>query len=96
VNRRGFLGSILAGAMAPAIVRASSLMKLAPGFEVAESGLIVPAGDGGLLTIDQITREALRVFMAQNTFVNSVSRSYTGFDFPSPGPMRIRMHKRSG
>jgi hypothetical protein len=30
VNRRGFLGSILAAAVAPAIVRADSLMRIVP------------------------------------------------------------------
>lgn len=38
-SRRGFLGAMLAAAMAPAFVRAESLMKLAP------SGLLVPDED---------------------------------------------------
>jgi hypothetical protein len=69
VNRRGFLGSILAGAIAPAIVRASSLMKLAPGLEELESGIVVPTAtlraDNQLLTVEMITREASRVISKQ-------------------------------
>lgn len=40
VSRRGFLASILTAAVAPAAVRASSLMKMVP----TESGLLVPYG----------------------------------------------------
>jgi len=68
MDRRGFLGAILAAAAAPAIVRASSLMKLAPGLEIAESGLIVPVTEirsgNQLLTIKQITEEAM-AFLAR-------------------------------
>lgn len=67
MDRRGFLGAVLAGAAAPAFVRASSLMRL--------SGIIIPAGisipttaevvaiNGGnsLLTIDMITAKALAI-----------------------------------
>jgi hypothetical protein len=59
MDRRGFLGAILAAAAAPAIVRASSLMKLAPGLEIAESGLVVPVTEiyarNQVLAIKQIT-----------------------------------------
>lgn len=77
MNRRGFLGAILAGAMAPAVVRASSLMKLAPGLEQTTSGLIVPTSrirtGNQLLTIEQITNEALRVLERQMGMVYRVT-----------------------
>lgn len=74
MNRRGFMGSMLALCAAPAIVRASSLMKLAPGFERLESGLIVPGN--GLLTIEAITAEALRVFEVQWTRAKFAERTF--------------------
>ena len=67
-TRRGFLGSMLALAAAPAIVRASSLMKIAPGMRELESGIVVPGNQ--LLTIKQITDEALRVISKANLFVS--------------------------
>lgn len=62
MNRRGFLGAILAAAAAPAIVRGQSLMRVATieelpapdGFKVAEgSKLLVP--DSGLMVGDVFT-----------------------------------------
>lgn len=57
MDRRGFLGSILALAAAPAIVRADSLMRLVP----VETTVVVPSLGNRLLTIEEITREALRI-----------------------------------
>lgn len=46
MNRRGFLGSILAAAAAPAIVRASSLMPIvAPKIIVPSKEIFVPPHD---------------------------------------------------
>lgn len=77
---------MLAAAMAPAIVRASSLMKIAPGFEEIESGLIVPRGNQ-LLTISQITERALKVLSANVMFVDSINKSYDW----NHGTKRIRI-----
>jgi hypothetical protein len=60
---------MLALAAAPAIVRASSLMKLAPGFDELESGIVVPESTltlsgNRLLSVEEITNEALRVLGA--------------------------------
>lgn len=65
MDRRGFLGSILALGAAPAIVRADSLMKLwtpqqALRFHPDAFELTVPEHNG-LLTIDMIKRECLRI-----------------------------------
>lgn len=82
MNRRGFLGAMLALGAAPAIVRASSLMRLAPSMELTDSGLIVPrsgliAGNQ-LLTIEDITNEALRVFSDAATRFKIASVSHPG------------------
>lgn len=53
MNRRGFLGSILALASAPAIVRADSLMRIVP-----RQAVIVPLGDiaaGDIISIEGVT-----------------------------------------
>jgi len=61
MNRRGFIGSILAIGAAPAIVRASSLMRV-QGIIVPTLEEVVAVNSGNsLLTFDLITREALRV-----------------------------------
>jgi len=75
MNRRGFIGSILAIGAAPAIVRASSLMRV--------QGIIVPSLDevvavntgNQLLSIDLITREALRVLNKNWDFAQSEYQS---------------------
>lgn len=70
MNRRGFLGTILAAGAAPSIVRASSLMPILmrkPTIIVPE--LIVSSVPAcGLLTIEQITREALTILHKQLVF----------------------------
>lgn len=49
MNRRGFLASILAAGMAPAICKAQSLM---PVFARSESGLLLPTvPEGGIITL---------------------------------------------
>ena len=60
MNRRGFIGSILALGVAPAIVRADSLMRVVPrDLYVAEAPAV--AVGNRLLTIDEITAIALRI-----------------------------------
>ena len=61
------LGALFA---APAIVKASSLMVVAP-TEI----ITVPAGNS-LLTIHQITREACRLFVNSNAFIRQIDRQY--------------------
>lgn len=56
MNRRGFLGSILAAAAAPAIVRAESLMRLPAPVVVADRmASFVIGGGTGLVLGDVIT-----------------------------------------
>lgn len=76
MNRRGFLGSILAACAAPAIVRADSLMRIVP-----REATIITSTDGitwgaanRLLTIDEITRETLKVLERNMVFGQSVNR----------------------
>jgi len=49
MNRRGFLGAILATACAPAIVRADALMRIVPREAVALGDLSWPPRAGGYL-----------------------------------------------
>lgn len=55
MNRRGFLGAILAGAVAPAVVRAASLMP----WKATESGLLLPTG---LIRGIQFDQSALNLY----------------------------------
>lgn len=71
MNRRGFLGSILALGAAPAIVRADSLMRVIP----LDTEIIVLSGNT-LLTIDMITKEALRILHKNMVFVKSVNDDF--------------------
>lgn len=80
MNRRGFLQGILAAAAAPAIVKAASLM---PVFVRKETGgLLVPgwpsemAVGNQLLTIEQITREALQILHQNLGFIARIDRDY--------------------
>ncbi len=87
MDRRGFLGAILAAAASPAIVKAASLM---PIWTRAESGLYVVAedvvaGSNTLLTIDMITQEALRLLNANLFFMRKVNSEYDDTYTPKLG-----------
>ena len=73
-SRRGFLGGLLALAAAPAIVRASSLMPISvmPDEEVLQQ----LASRNNLLTIDMITREAVRLWKNSNEFLENLDAQY--------------------
>lgn len=82
LNRRGFLGGIIASIAAPAIVKPFNLMPVVsmraltdyvPG-EIAQ--LDVLYGSRQLLTISQITREAVRLFQNSNAFIQQIDRQY--------------------
>lgn len=68
-SRRSFLaglGSLLA---APAIVRAEILMPV--------RGIIVPTRNmNSLLTIEMITREAIKLFVQSNAFLQNIDLQY--------------------
>jgi hypothetical protein len=82
MNRRGFLGSILALGAAPAIVRAGSLMRVIappklpplngiPAFSFAadaNTGFYMPNAGSGVLTIDNIVAQTLRARSGQIAF----------------------------
>jgi len=55
MDRRGFLSAILLAGCAPAVVKASSLMR------IVRPSLIEAAEYSGLLTVSMITAEALRI-----------------------------------
>lgn len=66
MNRRGFLGAMLAAATAPAVVKASSLMRWAP----TDSGLLVRqpgiawTAEGLILSIDDFSSRIIKPAMA--------------------------------
>ena len=82
MNRRGFLHGILALGAAPAIVRIGSLMPVRSivvptTAETIEYGYVAGAGLGNtILTIDMITREALRLLEKNITMVRGINQSF--------------------
>lgn len=56
MNRRGFIGAILAAAMAPAVVRADSLMRIVPRDALIIGGQGVLAGEDMLSFIREQTQ----------------------------------------
>lgn len=84
LSRRGFLGGLLAVVSAPAIVRIENLMVLpAPKAVILLEDLcdFAPVNidfvrGNNLLTINQITREAVRLFMNSNAFIKSLDGQY--------------------
>ena len=79
MDRRGFLGSLLAAGVAPAVVKIQNLMPIfnrgATGLWMPEQEIVAPvlAGGNQILTIDQITKEALRILHKNLTFMHSQS-----------------------
>lgn len=89
MNRRGFIGSILAACAAPAIVRADSLMRIiAPettvatvqwGHQVVDEYIVTKISEASgnkILTLDMIAREAIRIAHERVPFIGSVSTEH--------------------
>ncbi len=72
LSRRGFLGGLLAVVSAPAIVRVESLMVL-PRPEIiipqVETAVEYTLRTNSYLTMDQITREAIKLWTDSNKFI---------------------------
>lgn len=68
MNRRGFLGAILAAGVAPAIVRVESLMRLPSVIIPTDAEITAVVSGNRLLTIEMITREALHILESNLTF----------------------------
>lgn len=64
-SRRGFIAGALALVAAPAIVRAASLMKVSP-----TETFVIPRNN--LLTINQITRDAVEMFRNSNLIISDI------------------------
>lgn len=76
MDRRNFLKAMLAACSAPAIVRADSLMQINPNWD---SGLYVDVDiDRGnrIMTLEEITAEALRVLHKKEKLFNKINREY--------------------
>lgn len=83
LTRRGFLGGLLAVVSAPAIVRVESLMALPapakliiPQEVLFEQASIVWQSGNNLLTVDMITREAVKLFQNSNAFIQELNAEY--------------------
>ncbi len=88
LSRRGILGGLIC---APAIVRASSLMPIKALFETTP---MVVRGQNTLLTIDQITREAMILWNNSNAFIGNLQTQYDRDFLQSPTigtKLRIRL-----
>lgn len=91
MNRRGFLGSILALGAAPAIVRADSLMRIVPmDAAILLPGAVTLTGDR-LVSLVEITREALRLCHEKAEYLSRLERQYDGSlsKFRQGGTIRV-------
>ena len=70
LRRRGFLGGLAAAFAAPSIVRIESLMPVRVPIWTA------PRNSNTLLTIDMITRQAVRLWKDSNAFIQKIDADY--------------------
>ena len=89
MNRRGFLAGILAAASAPAIVRIGSLMPV--------RSIVIPTtaevvAVNSLLTIDMITREALRLAHGKAAFIGTINRQFDQWSAKKGDVLHIRRY----
>ena len=87
LRRRSFLGGLVAAFAAPSIVRIESLMP------VHVPIWTPPRNSNTLLTIDMITREAVRLWSTTNAFMQNIDADYPeSFAFGHVGmPLKIRL-----
>jgi hypothetical protein len=71
LGRRGFIGGALALIAAPAIVKASSLMKVAPTEIIS-----LDPWSNSYLSVQEIVRESVRQFRNSNAFVRAMQEQY--------------------
>ena len=94
MNRRGFMGSILALGMAPTIVRADSLMRIVPRDTVLLTGelgevlgprFVVPGNSGGnkFIPWKQVCEESLEVIKREYDLYWRHEHSYVDIVNPS-------------
>ena len=62
--------------MAPAVVKASSLMRISPLVLPTTSEVVAVVDGNTLLTIGQITREALRIMDGKLVFTSALNSGY--------------------
>lgn len=91
MNRRGFLGAILAAGCAPAIVRAQSLMRCT-GIVMPTLAETITVSGYGLTNIDRITRETLVIF--EQMYERMVVPINENYFFPPKQTLTIRRPPR--
>ena len=96
MERRGFLKSMLALGVAPAVITSGVLMPVRAIALPTDAEVLAVAGGGNtLLTPELITREALRILNENISFMSTVNRQFDEAFSPS-GTIKIRRPLRYG
>jgi hypothetical protein len=92
-GRRGFLLGLGAALAAPAIVRAESLMRVAQiSAGLVRQPIVASIRPNSLLSVTQITREAVRLFLNSNVLLKAVDRQYDlAFALAPHEHLRVRL-----
>lgn len=75
MNRRGFLGSILAAGMAPVIVKAEILMPVRQIWVPSSVPAFVPRNN--LITAEEVARQSLKILRERLNFTASLNRGWS-------------------
>lgn len=87
-SRRGFLGGLAALVAAPAVVKVASLM---PVRTIVYGPTLAEYSGNQLLTVDMITREAVRLFEQSNLFIQDITERQELRMAPNGDMLRIRL-----
>lgn len=94
-SRRGFLKGLVGVVAAPAIVHVTSLMPIhAWDLGVEDATAITVMRGNTLLTIHQITREAVRLFRNSNSYLRQIDEQYAEIysnRFAMSDPLKVRI-----
>jgi hypothetical protein len=86
LSRRGLITGLIAFAATPAIVRASSLMKVVPSLQLARNDW---------LTLSEINREAIQLWRNSNLFLHNIERQFQdSFALPKETQVGTKLHIR--
>ena len=74
-SRRGFLRGLAALVAAPAVIRVAALMPVRA-YPTLEEAIIATRERNTILTLNQITREAIRLWKNSNAFMQNIDSQY--------------------